>query len=231
MKKEKIINNAVMKKYVIFIVCILHTISVFPIKEKWDDRKDDWTPLMCAIYYNQTTLRDSLIRIVVDVNKKSKRFGINALSVAIKIQEFESVKVLLETDCITNVNEYMFTACSNQDANIVKLLIDYGAKPDTVWQNGYTLLMAAVSFGSIEIMELLLESNVNKDQQRTVDGITALRLALFHGIDKVKLLLEYGADKNILDLDGLRAYDYIDYGISIGGISEEEEDELRVLLE
>ena len=220
-----------MRKYVVFILCVLCAINVFAKKERWDERRDDWTPLMRAIYYNQTALRDSLIYTGVDVNEKSKRGGMTALTVAIKKQLIESVKVLLETNHITNVNEYIFTACSEQDADIVKLLIEYGANPDSVQQNGYTPLMAAVSFGSIEIVELLLESKVNINQQRTVDGMTALMLATYGGhIEKIKLLLRFRADKNILNKNGQRAYDDIDYVISIGRISKEEGEELRVLL-
>jgi len=220
-----------MKRYVVFILCVLCVANAFAKKERWDERRDDWTPLMCAIYYNQTALRDSLIHAGVDVNERSKRWGMTALTVAIKRQVVGSVKVLLETGRITNVNRYIFTACSGEDVNIVKLLIEYGANPDTVEENGYSTLMAAVSFGSIEIVELLLKCKVNIDQQRTIDGITALMLALYNGdIDKIKLLLAYGADKNIIDKNGQKAYDDIDYVISIGRFSEEEREELQTLL-
>ena len=221
-----------MKKHIVFIVCVLHALNIFATKERWDDTKNDWTPLMCAIYYNQTDLRDSLIHAGVDVNERSRKRELTALFVAIKKQDIGSVKVLLETNHVSDVNDgYIYTACSNQDANIVQLLIEYGANPDTVRQNGYTPLMAAASFGSAEVVELLLKCNVNMNQQRTVDGITALRLATYGGyINKVKLLLEYGADKNVMDTEGQRAYDDIDYVISIGRITEETGDELRVLL-
>ena len=231
-----------MKKYVIFIVCVLHAISSFAIKDLWDTNKADWTPLMCAIYYNQTALRDSLLHTEVNVNKRTRN-GLTALTVAIRKQDVESVKRLLETGRINDINDndtskgyryrprHVYIACSLQDTAIVQLLAEYGAIFDTVDSSGYTPLMAAVSFGSIEIVKWLLESKVNIDQQQTVGGMTALGLALYGGhIDKIKLLLEYGADKNKMDTKGRRVYDKIDYTISIGRISEEEGEELRVLL-
>ena len=219
-----------MKGYVL-LLCILFAINVFAHKERWDEKREDWTPLMCAIYWNQADLRDSLIHEGVDVNEISKRRGMTALTVAIRKQAAESVKALLETDrIILGMNRYVFTACSNQDVDIVKLLVEYGVKIDTVDQYNDTPLMTAVSFGSVEIVEFLLKSKVNIDQQRT-SGMTALMLAVYGGyLDKIKLLLEYGADKNITNSNGKRAYDDIDYAISIGRISEEEGEELRVLL-
>ena len=220
-----------MKKKVICIVCVLCVINVFATRDRWDDYKVDWTPLMCAIYYNQTALRDSLIQAGVDVNEASKWYKITALTVAIRKQDFCSVKALLETDRITDIDGYLFTACAYQDVNIVQLLIEHGAKPDSVWQHGHSPLMSAATYGSIEIVKLLLETKINIDQQRTVDGLTALMLAVSKGhIDKVKLLLEHGADKNILDKNGESAYDSIDYGIHRGFVSEEVAEELRILL-
>ena len=221
-----------MKRYVVFILCTLFAINIFAYKERWDKKREDWTPLMRAVYCNQVVLRDSLIHAGVDVNESSKRQGMTALTVAIRKQAVGSVKVLLETDRITDVNRYVITACSNQDVDIVKLLVEYGAEIDTVDQNGYTPLMAAVSFGSAEIVEFLLNSKVNMDQQQGVGSLTALMLAVYNGqVEKVKLLVEYGANKNITNSDGKRAYNYIDYAISIGRISEEDREKLQALLE
>ena len=105
-----------MKKQVIFTVCVLSAIIVFA-KEFWYEDKRDWTPLMCAIYYNQTDLRDSLIQAGGDVNNASNWCGLTAMEIAIRKQDFGSVKVLLETDRIADIDEHLLTACIGQNAN------------------------------------------------------------------------------------------------------------------
>ena len=240
-----------MKKYVLFLVCVLYAISVFAqqerwkiklspretrkywnlcTNERWDDNKNDWMPLMCAVYYNQPALRDSLIHAGVNVNEESKRWELTALWIAIQKQDIESVEMLLKTGRISDSKNHrygnLYVACTFKDARIVQLLVKYGyvTNLDIVDNHGYTPLMMAVRFGSIETVELLLKSKV------TIGG-TELRDAIFNGnTDEVKLLLAYGADKKGMNSKGERAYDYIDYCISCGRISEDEGEELKILL-
>jgi len=225
-----------MKTNLIFIVFFFCALNIGAHKEKWDENKEDWTPLMCVIYYGCSDCRDEFINQNIDINEISKTKKMTALDVAIKIQDTESVNALLKTGCISDINKYIIDACFGKNVDIVELLIQYGADPNNSLANNYSPLMGAASFGSKEIMMLLLNHKVNIDQERTVDGITALILAAHNGdIDKVKLLLEAGANKNLLNKNGKRAFDYVDkippYIIDENNITDEDKRELKKLLE
>ncbi|WP_416233867.1 ankyrin repeat domain-containing protein [Faecalibacter sp. LW9] len=61
--------------------------------------------------------------------------------------------------------------------------------------------MNAASFGSVEIVECLLNNGAKVNQKRDVDGITPLMFATINGdVKKVKFLLAYGADKYSKDI-------------------------------
>jgi ankyrin repeat protein len=89
----------------------------------------------------------------------------------------------------------LMLACQGNSANIVQLLLQYGADPNTRSENGYSILMAASSFGSVEVLECLLKNKANPNLTRNIDDMTALKLAKTANGDseKEKLLIKYGA--------------------------------------
>jgi ankyrin repeat protein len=217
-----------MRKYSMIILLFLYATNVMAYKGKWDEDKKDWTPLMCVIYHGCSDCRDEFISQGVNINEITNS-KMTALDIAIKLQDVESMNALLKTKQVINIDKYMISACSGHSVNVVQLLIQYGANPHNSSDNNYSPLMGAVSFGSIEIMKLLIECHVDLNQQRITDGITALMLATYNGdLDKVKLLLESGANKNQLDKNGKNASAYIDKITNV--ITNETEKELRRLL-
>lgn len=91
---------------------------------------------------------------------------------------------------------------SATDAEIVSLLIAYGANLNSPDANGHFPLHTAVRSSDLNMIRLLLERSV-KVNAVDRDGNTALHLAVeAKNAEVVKLLLEKGADVNALNVQG-----------------------------
>ena len=91
--------------------------------------------------------------------------------------------------------------------------------------------MMAASFGSFGVLESLLKNGAIVKQTRKVDGMTPLMFAAFNGdVKKVKLLLEYGADKYTKDKSGDTALNYVDRIYEHLKVNETTKAELRQIL-
>jgi ankyrin repeat protein len=186
---------------------------------------------MLAIYNGYNSKIDSLLTNGADVNFLPPKQKINALEVAIRRNIVFAVRILLEKSKIENPESYIMTASGQDSAKTVELLLKYGANVNDTLNNGYSVLMFASSFGSLSIVELLLKNGADVTQTRKVDGITALMLATYNGDpEKVKLLLNSGANKLTKDKSGKAAYDYIARIPESSLISEERKRQLVLLL-
>jgi ankyrin repeat protein len=75
---------------------------------------------------------------------------------------------------------------------------------------GYTPLLYACKKGNIEMIKLLLENGACPLQPTQFGNVSALHRACLGGhIDAVALLLQYGADKNVVDNDGRSVFDAV----------------------
>jgi ankyrin repeat protein len=221
-----------MKRWIIIVYISILPISVFAHKEKWDDYKGDWSELMLAIYYSDTAKYIKLIKHNNDLNYYTPRnWQLTALDVAIRKDNSHAVEALLNTKKIKHPKSYLMTAAAQNNSKTIDLLIKFGANPNDTLNNGYSVLMMAASFGSYEVLECLLKHGANVKQTRKGDGITALMLAAFDGqLQKVKLLLDYKADKRTYDKNGETALNYVDNIYPYLKISEKTKTELRNLL-
>jgi len=227
-------NNKVtlMKGTFLLILFTLTSLTTFAHKEKWDDNKKDWSPLMLAIYDEQSDKVNKLLVENAGVNfitsGTNSNWRLTALDVAIRKDNEIAVETLLSTNKISKPKTYLMTACGQKSAKTVQLLIKYGANPNDTLENGYSVSMMAASFGSYEVLECLLKNGANIKQTRKVDGMTTLMFASFNGdTKKVKLLLDFGADKYIKDKNGETALDYVDQIYDHLKVSEKTKTELR----
>jgi len=93
---------------------------------------------------------------------------------------------------------------------IVKLLLEFGAKPNASMDNinKYTPLMHAVCTGMYSVVETLLDAGARVDVVNS-SGVTAIHLAAKTGrVDMINLLIAAGADPMVVDEDGLYPHDY-----------------------
>lgn len=192
------------KKILLFICFVIININIFPSVDKWDDNKSDWTELMFEVYNGDILKVRQLIKNGADLNFHSKKgWRVCALEIAIRKQFFLCVEALLSTKKVKieeNPN-LLIVASEYSDARIIKQLVDYDYSINYISQGsylpvGYTPLITACRFGSDEIVEYLVQNKVDINYQMI--GDTALMISSYYGyLNKVKILLKYGADKKI----------------------------------
>ena len=88
----------------------------------------------------------------------------------------------------------LFTAIKNNDINEVKALLDKGADPNAYDDDSDNVLINAALYASIDCMKLLLEKKANPNLKNKITQ-TPLMFCT-NDLQKMKLLLEYGADVN-----------------------------------
>jgi ankyrin repeat protein len=87
-------------------------------------------------------------------------------------------------------------------ADVVELLLEYGANVNVQDNDKKTPLHIACCKNDFKIAELLLEHGANVNVQSKKGGNTPLHYACRRGnVETVKLLLEYGADVNVQNKD------------------------------
>ena len=94
----------------------------------------------------------------------------------------------------------VFTAVKTNDINDLKTLFDQGADPNSYDEDGDHLLMCAALYSSIDCMRLLIEKGCNVNAKNGLDE-TALMWAV-HDLEKMKLLIERGADVLVIHACG-----------------------------
>jgi len=229
------INGTFMKRSILLLLLALITFKTFANSERWDDIKTYWSPLMLAIYKGQTNNYIQLIRQNVDLNfvssGKKSNWHLTALDVAIRSANELAAKELLSTNKIIKPETYLMTACGQESGVIINLLIKYGANPNDTLENGYSVSMMAASFGSLEVLKCLIKNGADINQARKSDGMTTLMFAAFNGdIKKVKLILEYKANKYAKDNEGKIALNYVDQIYPYKKVDDNTKSELRRIL-
>ena len=224
-----------MTRLFIILFFTVTSLPVFAHKDKWDEHKSEWSPLMLAIYNGQTSKFLKLIKQNVDVNynaiKNESEFQLTALDVAIRIDNENAINALLKTNKILNINKSLMTACAYERAATINLLIKYGANPSYTNKFKHSVGMLATSSGSLEVLKALLDNGADINQTRGVGGMTMLMFAASHGdVAKVKLLLEYGANKSIRTNKSETAFDYVNRIYPRYEVTQETKAELRELL-
>jgi ankyrin repeat protein len=220
------------KSFICIILLILISPLSFASKQRWDDNKSDWSPLIKAVYKGEYKKIESLIKNDVDLNYHTKS-GLTALSVSIRKQDTIAFDLLLNSGKIikNDSQNLVMLACDYESLWIVKKLVANNYPIKNLEPQMYTPLMAACSFGSKEIVKYLIELKLDVNAQRKVDNMVPLMFAVGSGQpEKVKILLANGADKNMMDKNGKKAIDFIDYIPERMGISEKTKNEIRELL-
>ncbi len=154
-----------------------------------------------------------LIKDGADMNAKDSR-GRTPVMAATHRNQVESVKVLIEAGADINErddrsdNPFLYAGAEGL-LDILKLTIDAGADPTLSNRYGGTALIPAAERGHLAVMEELLKrSKVNVNHVNNL-GWTALLEAVVLGSGgethqrAVQLLVDYGADVNIPDKDGV----------------------------
>lgn len=204
-----------MKKITLLVIALILT-SFTTHKERWDENKDCWSPLMTAIYKNKIKKFEKLIKSKRGITYVStcdnSNWELTPLEVAIRCKNAYAVELLMQTGEYLNLDEHLLTACDYESVHIVELLIQYGGNVNYIDGDNFTVLMSA-ALGDIAILKTILKYNCKiVNERRTIDGMTSLMLCAYNkDVEKVKLLLEYNADKGIKDSKDRTALEYVDF--------------------
>ena len=104
----------------------------------------------------------------------------------------------------------LLVASSNGHLNIVKLLLDHGADPKAVTNDGTTPLIAAAGEGWEDVVQFLLSLPDINLEARSRGGWTAMVHAAVNGHrNLVRLLLDHGAEPAVLVNSGRTVLDLV----------------------
>lgn len=173
--------------------------------------KQGRSALFRASEEGKTDAVNLLLDAKADPNQKDNS-GSTPLLMAVTYAKMDTVKTLLKrggdvngTDSAANTpllvasegNGYM-----PNNAPLVQLLLDSGARTDMVDARGRSALYRAATEGKEDALKLLLDKKMDPNQKSN-DGTTALIQAVTYAkVGTVKLLLDHGADPSIADSNG-----------------------------
>jgi len=121
------------------------------------------------------------------------------------------VNVNMKQKGAVNNDTSLIIACREGDINKVKLLLKYGAKPQTTNKRKETPLDASSYLGYRDIIQLLIEKGTDVSSQNEL-GQTALMLSVYSGdVETVKMLIEAGSPLEAKDRGGSTAIEYALY--------------------
>lgn len=158
--------------------------------------KDGLTPLMVAGFSGKLDLVQMLIAKGADPKAKTKE-GMTYLKALILSANLAAVRWALEQGIAVNdPKEFgLFMPAMNGDLALMRLLLDQGATPNPIDEDGFTPLMIAVitEDSSLEVVKLLLEKGADP-KVKTKEGWTAMTFARRKGwTEAVALLTKAGA--------------------------------------
>jgi ankyrin repeat protein len=174
--------------------------------------------LMWAAAEGHSDVIDLLISHGANV-KTASASGATPLVFAIGRNDAKSVERLLRPDA--DLNSLMTVAASAKAPDVVALLLDRGADPNTAGENGYTPLHVAAQTGSLAMAEKLIakganvNARTNKAKPAAPGGPTGpsrplggeqtplLLAAKFGKVDVMRALIKAGADTTLKTDDGV----------------------------
>jgi uncharacterized protein len=184
-------------------------------RDKYGETFD--SALTTAAAKGDTTILKMLLQAGAHPNIAYGYGGIFALLIAASKNYLETVHLLVEFGANVNQSDIdgktaLIDAIQEQNIEIIQFLIENGADVNWAQYNGNYLgsipLEIAVSSGSSEIVNLLLESGANPHINSDY-GITLLMLAASKpNIEIVDLLIQQNIDINTLDNQGRSALSY-----------------------
>lgn len=165
-----------------------------------------YTPL--AVAASSGGRIDTLRRLIAanaDVNAELHG-GSTALSMASARSSGVAVDILLAAKADPDRDKPLLNAVRYGRTDIIKKLIEAGAKTDLQDSDGHGLLHLAAQQGAEETARLLLEKGLEIDERDRQHGYTPLQWAVYYNrMQMVEFLLEQGADAHIKNNRGQTA--------------------------
>lgn len=172
-----------------------------------DDIGQCETPLHCAVFGNNPSVLQLLVKAGVSVNCLALPGKQTPIYNAVLNQKIEMVEQLINLNADVNVKDAssvtpLHHAISSQNNDIIRMLIQKGAYLEDKTIDGLTPLHIAVIDGTDESVELLIDSGASVNVTST-HGETPLHFAAeLNCARKVELFLQNGTDVNSTDCNG-----------------------------
>ncbi len=155
---------------------------------------DENTPLIIASQNENEEIVKLLLDYKANVNLYNKDEG-RALEYSIINVNEKIIELLLKNNATIGISE-MYEVTNINNEKIVKLLFDYGANPNIIYDNDVALFLSIVENNNIKIIKLFLDygANANVKGEDTEKGKIPLTYAFYNNNEEViKLLLDKGA--------------------------------------
>ena len=172
------------------------------------------TPLITAAENGHTEIVKLLLDNGAEVDSRDK-YGRSALMRAAWYSHDAVVEILLDRGALVNATEKwghtaLMMAAKGGHITTARTLLDHGADLNAKDSWGITALMYATTNNRVEATRFLLEKGANVNAESRTQQ-TALIAAVVHGMGNkeiLKLLVEAGADPNLMGDDAKTALDW-----------------------
>lgn len=184
------------------------------------------TPLYFAMKSENAQLVECLLRHGAAPNAET--LGLMPLQMAAIVGDEEMARLLLDYGADASITapgtrEPLFLAVGYSKANVLKLLLDRGADPNSFSsEDPPTVLHLAAQAGNIEAVQILLNEGAKVDP-RDFEGATPLFRAVDGGhLEVIKMLLQRGANTRTWRSDGVSVLDLAEGNKKILELLQEE---------
>lgn len=182
----------------------------------WIDSQEHGNAVFWCIESSVNSYREKveIVKLLLEHNAEPEGFDAqnrDALEIA-KNRNYTEIVNLLEkykTKRIAEQNKYaLLEAIRNQDIAKVKIYLDKKVNPNSLLENGESLLNYAVSVQNYGIVKLLLEHGANPNTSNELGTQAVMAAVRYSNIQILNLLISYGVNLNQKDKKGRTALFY-----------------------
>jgi len=160
------------------------------------------SPLELAIPKEYLEATKYLISKGADVTKKTKK-GYKIFDLAFKTNNLKLSKLILKSGAEINADRMLLKAIIEGKEELISLLLEYGAKPNSYNSQGQPFIWLAAAKGSKKGLIDLINNGAKVDTPDKKDKMTPLAISSSFGYVKTtKILLQNKANPNFKDLRG-----------------------------
>ena len=164
--------------------------------------------------------------------------GETPLMTAVNNGDLNAARLLIERGANVNLKEHkgaqtaLMWAAANKSPELVKLLVGQGADVRARSKGGFTPLLFAAQQGDVESGRALLKAGADVNERSVAGRMTTLMVAAASGHkDFSVLLLDSGADANLIDESGYTVLHYVASDVASDAAADKDgADMVRALL-